>query len=91
MEELSLTDMYAKCGCLEGVRAVFEKMPRRNVITWTSMINAFAVHGVANSALNLFCLMKDENIKPNAVTFVGVLYACSHAGLVEGGLRILHH
>ncbi|KDP40190.1 hypothetical protein JCGZ_02188 [Jatropha curcas] len=84
----ALIDMYAKCGCLEAARAVFEKMQRRNVISWTSMINAFAIHGDANSALNFFHRMKDENIEPNAVTFVGVLYACSHAGLVEEGQKI---
>ncbi|XP_015573496.2 pentatricopeptide repeat-containing protein At4g14820 [Ricinus communis] len=84
----ALIDMYAKCGCLEAARAVFEKMQIRNVISWTSMINAFAIHGDANSALNYFHQMKEENVEPNAVTFVGVLYACSHAGLLEKGQRI---
>ncbi|KAG5236584.1 pentatricopeptide repeat-containing protein [Salix suchowensis] len=72
----ALIDLYAKCGNLGAARRVFEKMQSRNVISWTSMINAFAIHGDAN-----------ENIKPNGVTFVGVLYACSHAGLVEEGRR----
>lgn len=84
----ALIDMYAKCGSLERARGVFEKMPRRNVISWTSMISAFAMHGDASEALSFFNQMKDENIKPNDVTFIGVLYACSHAGLVEEGRRI---
>ncbi|KAH8495755.1 hypothetical protein H0E87_018809 [Populus deltoides] len=83
----ALIDMYAKCGNLGAARGVFEKMRSRNVISWTSMINAFAIHGDASNALKFFYQMKDENIKPNGVTFVGVLYACSHAGLVEEGRR----
>lgn len=84
----ALIDMYAKCGSLERAREVFDKMQRRNVISWTSMINAFAVHGDAHNALGYFSQMKHENVKPNGVTFVGVLYACSHAGLVEEGKKI---
>ncbi|XVF66661.1 hypothetical protein PTKIN_Ptkin10aG0054700 [Pterospermum kingtungense] len=84
----ALTDMYAKCGSLERARGVFEKMTRRNVISWTSMINAFAIHGDADNALSYFHKMKESHIQPNGVTFVGVLYACSHAGLVEEGRRI---
>ena len=84
----ALIDMYAKCGCLERARQVFEKMPRKDVISWTSMISAFAMHGNGNDALSFFYQMQDEKIEPNGVTFVGVLYACSHAGLVEEGHRI---
>ncbi|ONI26298.1 hypothetical protein PRUPE_1G015600 [Prunus persica] len=84
----ALIDMYAKCGSLERAKEVFEKMRRRNVISWTTMISAFAMHGDASNALNFFNQMKDENVEPNRVTFVGVLYACSHAGLVEEGRKI---
>lgn len=84
----ALIDMYAKCGSLERARQVFEKMRRKDVISWTSMISAFAMHGDANDALNFFYQMQDEKIEPNGVTFVGVLYACSHSGLVEEGRRI---
>ncbi|KAK2647035.1 hypothetical protein Ddye_022230 [Dipteronia dyeriana] len=84
----AIIDMYAKCGSLERAREVFDKMQRRNVISWTSMINSFAVHGDASNALAFFCKMKEEDIEPNGVTFVGVLYACSHAGLVEEGRKI---
>ncbi|KAL5782635.1 hypothetical protein ACOSP7_007664 [Xanthoceras sorbifolium] len=84
----AIIDMYAKCGNLERAREVFEKMQRRNVISWTSMINAFAAHGDASNALAFFHKMKEENIEPNGVTFVGLLYACSHAGIVEEGRKI---
>ncbi|XP_059632495.1 pentatricopeptide repeat-containing protein At4g14820 [Cornus florida] len=84
----ALIDMYAKCGSLERARGIFNRMRRKNVISWTSIINAFAVHGDATTALKLFYQMKNENIEPNWVTFVGVLYACSHAGLVEEGRKI---
>ncbi|KAH1075300.1 hypothetical protein J1N35_027628 [Gossypium stocksii] len=84
----ALIDMYAKCGSLERAKNVFEKMTSRNVISWTSMINAFAIHGDANNALRYFQKMKEACVEPNGVTFVGVLYACSHAGLVEEGRKI---
>ncbi|XP_052191486.1 pentatricopeptide repeat-containing protein At4g14820 [Diospyros lotus] len=84
----ALIDMYAKCGSLEGAREVFNRMHRRNVITWTSMISAFAMHGDAANSVKLFNQMKAENIQPNGVTFVSVLYACSHAGLVDEGQKI---
>ncbi|KAJ9566318.1 hypothetical protein OSB04_002284 [Centaurea solstitialis] len=84
----ALIDMYAKCGDLERARGVFARMQRRNVITWSSMIGAYAVHGDAVKALELFRQMKTQKIKPNGVTFVGLLYACSHAGLVEEGEKL---
>ncbi|KAE8708227.1 Pentatricopeptide repeat-containing protein [Hibiscus syriacus] len=84
----ALIDMYAKCGSLERARDVFERMRSRNVISWSSMINAFAMHGDANNALSFFHKMKEAGVEPNRVTFVGVLYACSHAGLVEEGRKI---
>nr|XP_043621750.1 pentatricopeptide repeat-containing protein At4g14820 [Erigeron canadensis] len=84
----ALIDMYAKCGELERAIGVFGRMHRRNVITWSSMIGAYAVYGDALNALNLFREMKTQNIEPNDVTFVGLLYACSHSGLVEEGRKI---
>ncbi|CAL9225392.1 unnamed protein product [Arabidopsis halleri] len=84
----ALINMYAKCGGLDAARDVFEKMPKRNVVSWSSMINAFSMHGEASDALSLFAQMKQENVEPNEVTFVGVLYGCSHSGLVEEGKMI---
>lgn len=84
----ALIDMYAKCGSLERAKEVYNCMHRKNVISWTSMINAFATHGDVHGALKHFEEMKREKVEPNWITFVGVLYACSHAGLVEEGERL---
>lgn len=84
----ALIDMYAKCGSLEDAKEVFVHMQQKNVITWTTMISALAMHGDALNALEIFLQMKSENVEPNGVTFVGVLYACSHAGLVEEGRNL---
>ncbi|CAM6017495.1 unnamed protein product [Sphagnum balticum] len=79
----ALIDMYAKCGSLEAARQVFDVMPERDVISWTAMIVGLAQHGCGEEALQVFEQMRVEGVEPNAVTFVGVLSACSHAGLVE--------
>ncbi|ESQ56087.1 hypothetical protein EUTSA_v10027503mg [Eutrema salsugineum] len=84
----ALINMYAKCGRLDAARDVFEKMPTKDVVSWSSMINAFSMHGEADDALTSFARMKQETVEPNAVTFVGVLYGCSHSGLVEEGKKI---
>uniref|UniRef100_A0A1D1ZLU0 Pentatricopeptide repeat-containing protein At4g14820 n=1 Tax=Anthurium amnicola TaxID=1678845 RepID=A0A1D1ZLU0_9ARAE len=84
----ALIDMYSKCGSQARACRVFEEMPLRNVISWTSMINGYAMHGDGGSALKMFDKMKDEGIEPNDVTFIGLLYACAHSGLVDDGRRI---
>ncbi|KAF9599796.1 hypothetical protein IFM89_001742 [Coptis chinensis] len=83
----ALVDMYSKCGCITEAREVFNKMPDHDVMTWTSMIGGLAVHGHAKEALDLFMLMLDVGPRPDGITFVGVLCACSHAGLVEQDLH----
>uniref|UniRef100_A0A0D9ZHK9 Pentatricopeptide repeat-containing protein n=1 Tax=Oryza glumipatula TaxID=40148 RepID=A0A0D9ZHK9_9ORYZ len=81
----ALIDMFSKCGSFTLALDVFNAMPQKNVVTWTSMITASAMHGDGRSALTLFENMKSEGIQPNGVTFLGLLYACCHAGLVEEG------
>eukprot|EP01018_Ginkgo_biloba_P019471 Gb_05259 [translate_table: standard] len=83
--ESALVDMYAKCGSIEDARKVFDKMPRRNVVSWTSMIVGYAMHGCGKEAIHLFEQMQDSGTSPDHVTFVGVLSACCHAGLVNDG------
>ncbi|ONK64462.1 uncharacterized protein A4U43_C07F26290 [Asparagus officinalis] len=82
----SLIDMYSKCGCIEISREVFNKIRKKDAMAWTSMIGALAAHGHAVDALKLFDSMKKHGFKPDGVTFVGVLNACRHVGLVEEGL-----
>ncbi|KAL4186116.1 hypothetical protein AMTRI_Chr09g12630 [Amborella trichopoda] len=81
----ALVDMYGKCGSIENALSVFEVMPMRNVISWNSMITSLALHGHGMHALSLFERMGAMGVKPNAITFVGVLSACSHSGLVKKG------
>ncbi|KAJ6792369.1 putative pentatricopeptide repeat-containing protein, chloroplastic [Iris pallida] len=81
----ALVSMYSKCGNIEDAGRVFSEMGDRNVITWTSMITGFAKHGHANLALESFDEMISAGVKPNEVTYVAVLSACSHVGLVREG------
>ncbi|XP_011626248.1 pentatricopeptide repeat-containing protein At1g08070, chloroplastic [Amborella trichopoda] len=83
----ALVDFYAKCGSIDKAMEVFNEMPERNVLSWTVMIQGLASNGQGTRALALFSQMIDEKIEPNDVTFIGVLSACSHAGLVEEGRR----
>ncbi|KAI3504936.1 hypothetical protein L1887_26736 [Cichorium endivia] len=82
----ALVNMYNKCGTIEGACKAFVEMPTRTLISWTSMITAFAQHGLSQHALDLFSDMRLAGDRPNKVTFVGVLAACSHAGMVDQGL-----
>ncbi|GLT82719.1 hypothetical protein SLE2022_010770 [Rubroshorea leprosula] len=84
----ALIDMYSKCGSLEDACKVFEAMEERNVFSYSSMLAGFAVHGRPHDALRLFNEMLDTGTKPNRVTFIGVLTACSHAGMAEEGRQI---
>ncbi|KAF5188819.1 Pentatricopeptide repeat-containing protein [Thalictrum thalictroides] len=86
----ALVDMYAKCGALYYARLVFDRMIERNVWTWSAMILGFAQHGLAQEALKVFEGMKINNVRPNYVTFLGVLCACSHARMVDEGYRVFH-
>eukprot|EP01018_Ginkgo_biloba_P034747 Gb_24821 [translate_table: standard] len=81
----ALIDMYAKCGSIENARIAFSKMPQRNVVSWNAMIVGFAMHGCSKEALHLFEQMQNSGTSPDHVTFVGVLSACCHAGLVNKG------
>lgn len=83
----SLVGMYSKCGCLSDAQRMHKSMQVRNVITWTSMIAGFAQHGHGIEALMIFDQMKETNIRPNSITFVAVLSACSRSGLVDEGFR----
>ncbi|KAJ9185839.1 hypothetical protein P3X46_005426 [Hevea brasiliensis] len=82
----ALIDMYCKCGSVEKAFLVFREIIEKDVIVWTTMITGFAFHGYGSKALELFSEMQ-EYASPNEVTFVSVLAACSHSGLVEQGLK----
>ncbi|KAK2385959.1 pentatricopeptide repeat-containing protein [Trifolium repens] len=83
----ALVDMYAKCGAIETARELFDTMEERHVITWNAMIDGYGTHGLGKAALDLFNDMQNEaSIKPNDITFLSVISACSHSGFVEEGL-----
>ncbi|KAF8398941.1 hypothetical protein HHK36_014806 [Tetracentron sinense] len=84
----ALVDMYAKVGSIEEARRVFDKMHNRNVISWNAMITGYSKHGHSEEVLVLYEQMQKEGIHPNEVTFLSVLSACSHTGLMEEGLSI---
>ncbi|XP_010501338.1 PREDICTED: pentatricopeptide repeat-containing protein At1g06140, mitochondrial-like [Camelina sativa] len=83
----SFVDMYARCGNIQMAQKVFDVMPERNVISWSSMINAFGINGLFEEALECFDKMKLQNLVPNSVTFVSLLSACSHSGNVKEGWK----
>ncbi|OWM62795.1 hypothetical protein CDL15_Pgr020089 [Punica granatum] len=87
----ALVDMYSKCGSIEKAVQVFERLPRRNPITWNSIIGGLAMHGRAEDALNYFWEMEKFKVTATDVAYISVLTACSHAGLLSEGRSVFHH
>ncbi|KAG9456832.1 hypothetical protein H6P81_001340 [Aristolochia fimbriata] len=85
--ESALVDMYSKCGRIDYASKIFGFMSFKNKFTWNSMISGYARHGHGEKALNVFKEMLEKDKEPDHVTFVGVLSACSHVGLVDQGLK----
>ncbi|KAF3327600.1 pentatricopeptide repeat-containing protein [Carex littledalei] len=86
----SLINMYAKCGEIGIAREVFDLSSQRDLVSWNGIIAAYAHHGNGREAINLYKEMKAMGFKPNDVTYVSLLSACSHAGLVDAGLMIFN-
>ncbi|XP_058102710.1 pentatricopeptide repeat-containing protein At1g11290, chloroplastic-like [Magnolia sinica] len=82
--ETALVDLYVKCGSLEYARRVFDSMRERNLVSWSTMISGYGMHGRGKVALELFDWMKGS-MDPDHITFVSLLSACSHAGLIAEG------
>ncbi|KAF6161559.1 hypothetical protein GIB67_009438 [Kingdonia uniflora] len=80
-------DMYPKRGCMDGASLCFGNIVSKNVISWTSLIIGFCKNRLGDEALKAFGQMEMEGVIPNKIIFLGVLYACSHAGLVQEGLK----
>ncbi|OVA15118.1 Pentatricopeptide repeat [Macleaya cordata] len=83
----ALMDMYFKCSNPHDAHKVFDKAEERNVVTWTSLISGYGQHGQVQEVLELFHRMIDEGFRPNYVTFLAVLSACSHGGLISEGWK----
>ncbi|KAF9597205.1 hypothetical protein IFM89_016346 [Coptis chinensis] len=86
----ALIDMYAKCGSVDCARSVFERTSNKDVVLWSAMIVGYGLHGRGHEAIDLFHKMKQAGMEPNDVTFVGLLLACNHSGLVEEGWEYFH-
>ncbi|GMI86831.1 hypothetical protein like AT3G26782 [Hibiscus trionum] len=80
-----IIDMYCKCGRVEMARKAFNCMKVKNVRSWTALISGYGMHGRAKEALEVFYEMIRNGVRPNYITFVSVLAACSHAGVVQEG------
>ncbi|XP_022882555.1 pentatricopeptide repeat-containing protein At4g13650 [Olea europaea var. sylvestris] len=81
----ALITLYAKCGSLDNAWRVFFEMPLKNEVSWNAMITGYSQHGYGSKAIELFEDMKKMRVMPTHITYVGVLTACSHVGLVEEG------
>uniref|UniRef100_A0A6M2F5D7 DYW domain-containing protein n=1 Tax=Populus davidiana TaxID=266767 RepID=A0A6M2F5D7_9ROSI len=81
----ALIDMYAKCGDISGAQRLFSEAIDRDICTWNVMMAGYGMHGYGEKALKLFTEMETLGVKPNDITFIGALHACSHAGLVVEG------
>ncbi|PWA34267.1 pentatricopeptide repeat (PPR) superfamily protein [Artemisia annua] len=79
----ALVDFYAKCGCIETAMGIFESSKDKNLFTWNAILVGFAMHGHGEMLLSYFSKMVKNRVKPDGVTFLGVLVGCSHAGLID--------
>nr|XP_029121026.1 pentatricopeptide repeat-containing protein At5g56310-like [Elaeis guineensis] len=85
-----LVDMYSKCGCLHKAHQLFDETTTKSLISWNSMISAYAAHGDANSATTLFNQMVEcgEGVRPDGATVLSMLSACARKGQVQEGRRV---
>ncbi|KAL2333480.1 hypothetical protein Fmac_014693 [Flemingia macrophylla] len=88
----AMVDMYCKCGSLEDARKVFDVIEEKDVVAWNSMIMGYGIHGFSDKALRLFQEMccVGAKLKPSDITFVAVLTACAHGGLVGKGWEVFN-
>ncbi|KNA07918.1 hypothetical protein SOVF_167410 [Spinacia oleracea] len=80
-----LVEAYGRCGCVDYANLIFYSLKERDrdVVAWSSLISAYALHGEARKSLEIFDDMEDAKVKPDGITLLGVLKACSHAGLAD--------
>ncbi|CAH2058712.1 unnamed protein product [Thlaspi arvense] len=84
----NLVDMYAKCGMIELSERCFFEIRNKDMVSWNTMLSAYAVNGLASCAVSLFLSMQENELRLDSVSFLSVLSACRHAGLVEEGKRM---
>ncbi|EXC35441.1 hypothetical protein L484_026747 [Morus notabilis] len=81
----SLINMYSKCGSIKEASKIFDATEQYNIVSWTAMIGGYAEHGYSQEAIDLFEKIPKVGLRPDCVTFIGALTACSHGGLVGLG------
>ncbi|CAN8270215.1 unnamed protein product [Cochlearia groenlandica] len=86
----ALIDMYTKCGNLDVAKRVFDTMHKRDIVSWNTMMFGFGNHGLGKEALSLFNHMQDTGVNPDEVTFLALLSACNHSGLVYEGKQLFN-
>ncbi|CAH9129083.1 unnamed protein product [Cuscuta epithymum] len=86
----SLVMMYSKCGSIDECCAAFKQIKSPDLISWTAMVVSYAQHGKGVEALQVYELMRKCDIMPDSKTFIGLLSACSHSGLLEEGYFFLN-
>ncbi|GAB4841431.1 hypothetical protein Ancab_022152 [Ancistrocladus abbreviatus] len=85
-----LIDMYSKSGDVDAARVVFDNMKERNAVSWTSLLAGYGMHGRGEDALHIFHEMRRAGLSPDGVTFLVLLYACSHSGMVDHGIAFFN-
>lgn len=83
----ALVDMYVKCGVLVLAQLLFDMIPVKDLISWTVIIAGYGMHGFGREAIAAFNDMKNAGIEPDSISYISILYACSHSGLVDEGWR----
>ncbi|XP_057417386.1 pentatricopeptide repeat-containing protein At4g02750-like [Lotus japonicus] len=86
----ALVGMYCKCGSIDEAYNVFERIQNKDIISWNTLLAGYARHGFGRQALILFDSMKIAGVKPDEITMVGVLSACSHTGLIDRGAEYFY-
>ena len=84
----ALISMYANCGQVSIAREVFVRYGDKNLEMWSAMIRCYGMNGLANESFHTFSEMLDFGVYPDGVTFLCLLSACSHAGMVEKGCQL---
>lgn len=87
----TIIDMYSKCGCLDKALQFFKGLPRKGISSWNCMIGGLAMHGKGEAAIELLKEMESKKVAPDYITFVNLLSACAHSGLIEEGKYYFHY
>ncbi|CAM8920620.1 unnamed protein product [Rhodiola kirilowii] len=85
-----LIDMYSKAGDVDAAAYVFKNMCQRNAASWTSLMTGYGIHGQGEEAIRVFNEMRRAGWAPDGVTFVVLLYACSHSGMADQGIQFFY-